>query len=206
MLKLHFAPLTRSIRIKWLLEELELPHEIVRVAYNRDGDKGFAQDTPAGNFPYLEDGNVGLSESGAIVQHVLEKYGEGRLEPQIDSPDRPAYLQWLHFSEGTAANAINTIVWLTLYRDDGEKHRAIIDAVRGSADQTFDKVEHVVSAEPYLAGEAFTAADVMMGFTLWSAKMLNVLTDKHPHTVAYLDRLMARPAFQKAMAESQGQS
>lgn len=203
MLRLHFAPLTRSIRIKWLLEELALPHEIVRVAFNRDGDKGFAQDTPAGNFPYLEDGDIGLSESGAIVQHILENYGEGRLEPAIGAPERPAYLHWLHFSEGTAANAINTVVWLTLYRDDADRHRAIIDAVRGTADQTFDKVESTVSAHPYLAGRAFTAADVMMGFTLWSAKMLGLLTDAHPKTVAYLDRLMARPAFQGAIAESQ---
>lgn len=202
MLKLHFAPLTRSIRIKWLLEELELPHEIVSVAYNRDGDKGFAQRTPSGNFPYVEDGEIGLSESGAIVQYVLEKYGEGRLEPPMESPERAAYLHWLHFAEGTAANSINTIVWLTLYRDDAEKHQAIIDAVRGTADQTFGQVEQVVGEQPFLAGREFTAADVMMGFTLWSAKMLGVLTESHPRTLEYLERLTSRPAFEKALAES----
>jgi glutathione S-transferase len=202
MLRLHFAPLTRSIRIKWLFEELGLPHEIVAVAYNRDGDKGFAQRTPSGNFPYVEDGEIGLSESGAIVQYVLEKYGEGRLEPPTGSPERAAYLHWLHFAEGTAANSINTIVWLTLYRDDAEKHRAIIDAVRGTADQTFSQVERVVGEQPFLAGKEFTAADVMMGFTLWSAKMLGVLTDSHPRTLEYLERLTSRPAFEKALAES----
>src|SRR3546814_1449201 len=92
MLKLHCAPLTRSIRIRWLLEELELEYELLRSEYNRDGSRGFAQDTPSGQYPYIEDGNIALSESGAIVQYILERYGNGRLEPPIGSKDRDAYL------------------------------------------------------------------------------------------------------------------
>ncbi|QTD57121.1 glutathione S-transferase family protein [Parasphingorhabdus cellanae] len=202
MLKLYFAPLTRSIRIKWLLEELEIAHEIVPVAFNRDGDKGFAQHTPAGNFPYIEDGDVALSESGAIVQYILEQYGNGRLEPPVGSLNRASYLHWLHFSEGTAAQPINTTVWLTVYRDDAEKHQAIINAVRGSANHILDKVEQVVSKQAFLAGDQLTGADIMMGFTLWSAKMLGILSDAHPYTVQFLKQLTSRPAFEKALAES----
>lgn len=199
MLKLHFAPLTRSIRIRWLLEELGLEYELVRSEFNRDGDKGFAQNTPSGNYPYLEDGDVALSESGAIVQYVLERYGEGRLEPAIGSSARAKYLQWLHFAEGTAASSINTIVWLTVYRQDASQHMAIIDAVRGSADTVFGKVESALGAHPFLVGSELTAADLMMGFTLASAKWLQVLTDKHPKTVGYVDRLFAREALQRAL-------
>jgi glutathione S-transferase len=199
MLKLHFAPLTRSIRIRWLLEELEIEYELLRSEYNRDGNKGFAQDTPSGNYPYLEDGEVSLSESGAIVQYVLEKYGDGRLEPPVGSQDRAAYLQWLHFSEGTAANPINTTVWLTVYRQDAAQHMAIIEAARDSANTVFSKVEAALVANPFIAGIEFTAADVMMGFTLAAAKWLGLLTSEHPRTQDYVDRLFARPALQKAL-------
>jgi glutathione S-transferase len=199
MLKLYFAPLTRSIRIRWLLEELGVEYELLRSEYNRDGDKGFAQDTPSGNYPYLENGDVTLSESGAIIQYVLEKYGDGRLEPSIGSQDRSAYLQWFHFAEGTAANPINTIVWLTVYRQDAEQHTAIIDAVRDSANTVFSKVENALANSPYLAGNDFTAADVMMGFTLGTAKWLNILTENYPRTMLYVDRLFTRPALQKAL-------
>src|SRR3546814_3424039 len=110
MIKLHFAPLTRSIRVRWLLEELGVPYELVTTEYNRDGNRGFAQNTPSGNYPYIEDGDIALSESGAIVQYILERYGNGKLEPLIGSKDRAAYLYWLHFAEGTAANSINMTV------------------------------------------------------------------------------------------------
>jgi glutathione S-transferase len=199
MLKLHFAPLTRSIRVRWLLEELGLEYELLRSEFNRDGDRGFAQNTPSGNYPYLEDGDVALSESGAIIQYVLEKYGDGRLEPPIGSKDRAAYLQWLHFAEGTAANPINTIVWLTVYRQDAAQHTAIIDAVRDSANTVFDRVETTLADRQFLAGDELTAVDLMMGFTLASAKWLQVLTNEHSKTVDYVDRLFARPALQRAL-------
>ena len=93
MIRLHFAPLTRSIRIRWLLEELEVAYELTRSEFNRETQKGFSQATPSGNYPYMEDGSVTLSESGAIVQYILEQYGKGRLEPPIGSTERAAYLQ-----------------------------------------------------------------------------------------------------------------
>jgi glutathione S-transferase len=199
MIRLHFAPLTRSIRIRWLLEELGVEYELLRTEFNRNGDKGFSQDTPSGNYPYLEDGDVALSESGAIVLYLLEKYGDGRLEPPAGSQNRAAYLQWFHFAEGTAANPINTIAWLTVYRQDSDRHMAIIDPARDSAKTVFSKVETALADSLFLAGNDFTAADVMMGFTLGSAKWLNVLTEDHPRTMAYVDRLFARPALQQAL-------
>lgn len=199
MIKLHFAPFTRSIRIRWLFEELNVPYELVTKEYNRDGSRGFAQNTPSGNYPFIEDGDISLSESGAIVQYVLERYGNGRLEPTVGSNYRAAYLFWLHFAEGTAANSINTTVWLTVYRDDADQHREIIGAVRNSANTVFGKVEAALATQPFIAGSEFTAADVMMGFTLGSAKWLQLLTSAHPKTLEYVDRLFARPALQKSL-------
>lgn len=199
MLKLHFAPLTRSIRIRWLLEELGLEYELLRTSFTHSGSKGFTQKTPSGKFPFLEDGDVALSESGAIVQYILETYGDGRLEPSIGSPRRVAYLQWLHFAEGTAATPIGTVIWLTVYRTDAAQHTSIIEAARDSANTVFDKVEASLAVDAYLAGDEFTAADVMMGFTLQTAKWLQLLTVEHPRVVAYVDRLFARPALQRAL-------
>jgi glutathione S-transferase len=199
MIKLHFAPLTRSIRVRWLFEELGVPYELITTEYNRDGSRGFAQNTPSGNYPYIEDGSTSLSESGAIVQYVLERYGNGRLEPPVGSKERAAYLFWLHFAEGTASNSINTTVWLTVYRDDADRHQEIISAVRENARTVFGKVETVLATQPFIAGSEFTAADVMMGFTLGSAKWLQLLTGAHPRTVEYVDRLFARPALQKSL-------
>jgi glutathione S-transferase len=199
MIKLHFAPLTRSIRIRWLLEELGIDYELISSTYNRDGSRGFAQDTPSGNYPFIEDGEVALSESGAIVQYVLEQYGNGRLEPPIGSSQRADYLFWLHFAEGTASNSINTTVWLTVYRDDADRHQEIIEAVRSSANAVFNKVEAVLATRNFIAGQEFTAADVMIGYTLGSAKWLKMLGNDHPKTSDYVDRLFARPALQKSL-------
>lgn len=199
MIKLHFAPLTRSIRVRWLLEELGVPYELVATEYNRDGSRGFAQNTPSGNYPCIQDGDISLSESGAIVQYVLERYGNGRLETQMGSKGRAAYLFWLHFAEGTAANSINTTVWLTVYRQDADRHQEIISAVRESANTVFYKAEAVLSDHRFIAGDEFTAADIMMGYTLGTAKWLNMLTDAHPKTLEYVDRLFARPALQKSL-------
>ena len=78
MIRLHFAPLTRSIRIRWLLEELEVAYELTRSEFNRETQKGFSQATPSGNYPYMEDGSVTLSESGAVCQRRSDSRPLGR--------------------------------------------------------------------------------------------------------------------------------
>ncbi len=103
-------------------------------------------------------------------------------------------------SRGAAASSINTIVWLTVYRDHADRHQEIIGAVRDSANTVFGKVEAVLITQPYIAGSEFTAADIMMGFTLGSAKWLQLLTDAHPKTLEYVDRLFARTALQKSLS------
>ncbi len=90
MLKLYYAPRTRAARILWLLEELGLPHELERVEFLPTSDTFFQQNTPTGKLPTLEDGDVLLCESGAIVEYILERYGEGRLAPAEDPRRRPA--------------------------------------------------------------------------------------------------------------------
>ncbi len=200
MIKLYFAPRTRSVRILWLLEELGLPYELERVDFLPPAKRFFAQQTPLGKLPTIEDGDVVMCESGAIVEYILERYGEGRLAPPVASRERAAFLQWLHFAESTAFPPLGILVWLGRYRDDAAEHPALVEDARARAAMGLDFLEGELGEGPYLIGEEFSAADVMMGFTLVAARMLGVLDDRHPRLNDYVARLQARPALQKAMA------
>jgi len=200
MIKLYFAPRTRSVRILWLLEELDLPYELQRVDFLPPAKQFFAQRTPTGKLPTIEDGDVVMCESGAILEYILERYAEGRLAPAIGSPERAAFLQWVHFAESTAFPPLGIVVWLTLYRDDAADHPIVVEDARARAAMGFDYVESALDGRDYLLGNEFSAADIMMGFTLVAASVLGVVDTRYPRIQAYLARLAARPAFQKAVA------
>lgn len=200
MIKLYYAARTRSARILWLLEELGLPYELVRVDFDRPASRFFAQETPLGKFPTIEDGDLVMCESTAIAEYILERYGEGRLAPPVGSPLRGPFLQWLHFAESTAFPPIGIVVWLSVYREQSDDLAALLSDARERAASSFDFLEREVGDKRYLTGDDFSAADIMMGFTLTAAKLVGVLSDRHPRVSAYLDRLQARPAFAKVMA------
>ncbi len=198
MMKLYFAPRTRAVRIVWLLEELSLPYELERVEFRPTTDRFFQQATPTGKLPTLEDGNIVMCESGAITEYVVETYGDGRLSPALGTAERAAYLQWIHFAESTAFPPIGVLVWLTLYRDRPEDLGRFIKDVEARVANGLYYLETALDGRTFLLGEAFTAADVMMGFTVNVAGMLGQLDDRYPNLTAYLGRLQDRPAFQKA--------
>lgn len=200
MLVLYYAPRTRAVRVRWLLEELGLSHEIRRVAFVAPSGGFFAQATPMGKLPVIEDGEVTIGESGAILEYVLERYGDGRLAPPVGSPARGRYLHWLHFAEGTLSVPLSTILWHLLYKGDAGELPVVIADARERAHTTLAVVERALEGCEYLAGE-FSAADIMVGFTVGAARLLGVLDERHPNLVAYLARLEARPAFQRATAD-----
>ena len=200
MIKLYYAPRTRSVRIVWLLEELGLPYTLERVEFQPPARDFFVQKTPLGKLPTIEDGEVVMAESGAIVEYILERYGNGRLAPAIGSPLRPRFLQWLHFAESTAFPPLGIVVWLTLYRTDAAEHSTLVADARTRAATGFEQLERELRDKQYLLGDTFSAADIMMGFTLIAGRMLGVIDDRYPSINAYLERLQARPALQKTMA------
>jgi glutathione S-transferase len=156
VIRLYFAPRTRSVRILWLLEELGLPYELVRVQFQPPAQNFFAQRTPLRKLPTIEDGDVVMAESGAIVEYILERYGNGRLAPAVGAPDRPAFLQWLHFAESTAFPPLGILVWLTLYRSDAAEHATLIADARGRAAQGLTFLEQALGDRAYLLGEEFS--------------------------------------------------
>jgi glutathione S-transferase len=200
MIKLYFAPMTRSVRVLWLLEELSLPYTLERVDFLPPEKKFFAQATPTGKLPTLDDDGVVMCESGAILEYLLERYGDGRLAPARGTPERAAFLQWMHFSESTVFPPLGIVIWLTRYRDAAELPSELIADARSRAASGLDYVEQALGDRPYLVGSDFSAADIMMGFSLVAAKVVGVLDDRYPVIDRYLARLQERPAFQKAAA------
>jgi len=195
MIVLYFAPGTRSIRVRWLLEELGLPYVLRRVTFKPPQEKVFAQDTPLGRLPVIEDGEMTMCESGAIIEYVLERYGNGRLAPPIGSPLRGEFLQWMYFAEASAFPPLGVIVRHALYKGDADKVAGAISDARERARTALDFVERALDGKDYLLGGEFSAADVMMGFTLMAARALGVLDQAYPRLGQYLARLEARPAF-----------
>ncbi|CAN0590066.1 unnamed protein product, partial [Ectocarpus sp. 12 AP-2014] len=128
MLKLHFAPNSRAGRIVWLLEELGLDYELNRMDFNPKDLKSDEHRArhPLGRVPVLEDGDVSIFESGAIVEYILERHKNGGLKPAVDSPDFPAYLQWFHYCEGMVMPPMNTIVVHTILLPEDRRDATVL--------------------------------------------------------------------------------
>jgi glutathione S-transferase len=199
VIKLYHAQLTRSIRIIWLLEELGIPYELATVAF-KPPRHSFEQDTPSGKFPVLEDDGLVLSESGAILEYLIEKYGKGRLAPPVGSPDRGPYLQWVHFAEATAFPPIGDVARHTMFLPEAERIPQVAADGRARTKNALDVIERRLAGREYLVGGTLSGADVMMGYFLMAARMLGILGAEHPNIAAYWERLAARPGFQKALS------
>ena len=199
MIKLYHAQLTRSIRIVWLLEELGIPYELATVPF-KPPRHSFEQNTPSGKFPVIEDGELVMFESGAILEYLIEKYGKGRLAPAIGSPDRGPYLQWVHFAEATAFPPIGDVARHTMFLPEAERIPKVAEDGRVRAINALNVLEHALAGKDYLVGKELSGADIMMGYFLMAARMLGVVGAAHPNVGAYWERLAARPGLQKALS------
>jgi glutathione S-transferase len=198
MIRLYHAPHTRSIRVLWLLEELGLPFELVTIEYQPPATP-FAQRTPSGKFPTLEDGDTVMFESGAIVEYLLERYGQGRLGPRAGEPGRGLFLQWLHFAEATLLPPLIDILRHTLLKPAAERIPAVVADAKVRAGVTLDVLERALQERTYVLGTDFTAADIMMGYGVQWAATLGLLANS-PNLRAYNERLSSRSALKKALA------
>jgi glutathione S-transferase len=204
---------SRSQRILWLLEELGLDYEVLK--YFRDPVTNLAPPEmlavhPLGKFPVIRDAEVTLAESGAIITYVLERYGNGRLEPAAGTPERVRYLYWLHYVEGTAM----PLLLLHVIFDQIEKAkvpffiRPVTRAIAGRLKQmlvepqlvrNFDMMEAELGDSEWFAGAELTAADIQMSFALEAAASRSGLDRRWPRLMGWLDRIHARPAYVRAV-------
>ena len=200
MLKLHFAPNSRAGRILWLLEELELPYELNRMDFHPKDLKSDEHRArhPLGRVPVLDDGDVSIYDSGAIVEYVLERHKNGGLKPPVDSPDFPAYLQWFHYCEGMVMPPVNTIVVQTVLLPPERRDEKALEQAKRLLTKSLVAVEEALAGKDYLIGD-FSAADIMLGHACFMSNRLGCVPDEMVNLKAYVERIAARPAFQKAI-------
>jgi glutathione S-transferase len=200
MLTIHHLALSQSQKIVWLCEELGLSYQIKRYERQPSGLAGedYRSLHPAGTSPVVEDDDAVLSESGAIVEYIIHRHGAGRLSVDPNEANYFDYLFWFHFANGSMVPNAQTelVLMLTGAAGDGEA----IQAFRSRQGRGYALVEQRLGAAPYFAGAAFTAADIMMAFTLTTLRMFiqQDLADL-PNIRAYLSRIGERQAFRAAM-------
>ncbi len=200
MLTLHFAPNSRAGRIVWLLEELGLEYELNRMDFHPKDLKSDEHRArhPLGRVPVLDDGDVRLWESGAIVEYILARYTDGALKPAVDSPLFPEYLQWFHYCEGMIMPPINTIVVQTILLPPERQNKEALDQATRLLGRALAPIDAALAGKDYLIGD-FSAADVMLGHSCFMANRFGSVSEDMKQLKAYIGRIDARPAFQKAM-------
>ena len=213
MITVHHLNNSRSQRVLWLLEELGLPYEIRR--YERDRKTMLAppelrQVHPLGKSPVITEGELTLAESGAIVEYLIDRHGHGALVPPPGTPERLRYRYWMHYAEGSAMPPL----LLKLVFDQIEKAKMpffakpIAKAIAAKTKAAFilpnirqhlDYMEAELGKHEWFAGNEFTGADIQMSFPLEAAAARGGLDKGRPELFAFLERIHARPAYQRAL-------
>jgi glutathione S-transferase len=201
VITLYHAPMSRSVRVRWLLEELGLPHQVETRALVELKQPEHIALHPMGKVPVLVDGDLVLLESGAIVQYLLESYGHGRLEPKLGSRERPAFLQWIHFAEATLTPPLGLLAQHTLIRKPEDRIAAVVPDATRLAKSALAVVDAALEGREWLVGSELSAADVMMGYSLALANLFKLVGDEFPNAKTYLARCSARPAFRRATSQ-----
>jgi glutathione S-transferase len=209
----HHLNNSRSQRVLWLLEELGLPYEVRR--YQRDPKTMLAPPElravhPLGKSPVIEDGGLRLAESGAILEYLADRYGEGRLAPAAGTPERLRYTYWMHYAEGSAMPPL--LMKLVFNRIEsgpmpffarpvarGIARRVLGTFVEPNLARNLDYMEGELKDRPWFAGDDFSAADIQMSFPLEAAAARGGLDAGRPRLMDFLERIHARPAYRRAI-------
>ncbi len=201
MLIVHHAPNSRSVRIVWLLEERGLPYPLNRLEFHPSALKSDEHRArhPLGRVPVLEDDGIAIYESGAIVEYIVERHAGGKLKPEVNSGVYPEYLQWFHYCEGMVMPPVNTIVVQTSLLPPERRSEEVLAQAQRLLTKSLVPVDTALAQREYLIGD-FSAADIMLGHACYvSGRRSGCVPDDMRHLNAYIDRLQARPPFQKAI-------
>lgn len=213
MIVVHHLNNSRSQRVLWLLEELGLAYDIKR--YERDKKTMLAPPAlrsvhPLGKSPVITDGDLTLAESGAIIEYLVERYGDGCFAPAREEPAYLRYRYWLHYAEGSVMSPL----LLKLVFDKIETApmpffvKPIAKAISGKANSSFimpqinthlDYLEDELGKSKWFVGDEFTAADVQLSFPIEAAAARGGLDASRPRLMDFLQRIHARPAYQRAL-------
>ena len=200
-LTVHHLGRSQSERIVWLCEELELEYELIR--YERRKDNRLAPPEyqalhPMGTAPVISHGQLVLGESGAIVEYLIATYAEGRLAVSCGQPGFADYLYWFHFANASLQPLVLRL--MSLERSDPSEKNAPLQAAKERFIRVFSTLEQRLAEVPYLAGPELTAADIMTVFSLTTMRRFKPYDlSPWPNILVYLQRIGARPAYQRAM-------
>ena len=196
MITVHHLNDSRSQRVLWLLEELGTPYEIrayARNATTRLAPPELAAVHPLGKSPVLEDEGLTVIESGAIVDYIIRRHGGGRLQPPAGSREFEVYNQWLHYAEGSAMLPL----MLRLYTGRlGEAAAPLKPRIDSELANHLGYVNRALEGRQFLVGDSLSGADIQMSFVAEAARDLRVA---YPAMDAWVRRLWARPAYQRAL-------
>ena len=213
MLTVHHLNNSRSQRVIWLLEEVGAPYEIKH--YQRDAKTMLAPPElrevhPLGKSPVITDGGDTVAETGAIVEYILDKYGQGRLTPPAGTPEKLRFTFWMHFAEGSA---MPPLVMTLVFGELPKRMPALLRPIgrmigktaqqgylRPTIDAQLDLMEAELNRSAYFAGADLTAADIMMSFPVEAAASRASLGTRAKLT-AWLQSIHARPAYQRALQQ-----
>jgi glutathione S-transferase len=216
MVVVHHLENSRSQRVLWLLEELGVPYEVKRYARNPEtmlAPPELRAVHPLGKSPVITDGGVTVAESGAIMEYLVDRYGNGRLIPPAGTPERLRYTYWLHYAEGSAMPPL--LLMLVFTRVETAPMPFVVKPIaRGIAKKVkdtfiepqvklhFDYLESELGKSQWFAGNELTAADIQMSFPIEAADArAGLAASGRPRLAAFLQRIHARPAYQQALAK-----
>lgn len=200
MVTIYHRKGTRGVRVIWLCEELGIPYEIKVVDASpafRDS-AGWRRISPTGKVPAMTDGALTMFESGAICDHLLERYGDGRLLPEPGTNESTLCRQWSWFAEATFARPLGEIANHNRVAPEGGVVDFVIEDCRARARTCIAAIEAAVAGADFLVGNTFTVADIMTGYSLLLTTNFGVPIVDYPHTQAYYGRLSERPGFRVA--------
>ena len=201
-LTLFHTPGTRSVRARWLMEEMGVPYELRTLEY--DGayfaSDEFRKINPMGKIPAMYDGETLIIESVAIMQYVMDRYGPTELKVPADDPEFATYLQWLHMGESGVSGYIAVSFGHAAQEDPYKVSDAFDAYCRYQVDKALEMLEARLQDRDYILDRGFSAADISMGYALMFAAVCTGTTFT-PIISTYLGRLMARPAMQRALGD-----
>jgi glutathione S-transferase len=198
-MKLYHSPRSRSVRPRWLLEEIGAPYELVTFDLSKGEQKtpDYLKIHPHGAVPALVDGEVALFESAAICMYLADKFTEKHLAPPVGTPARGLYYQWMVYSVATLEPAVLQVFLHTMMLPEAQRSAAAAEEGRQKFGDVARVLTQALTGKTFLLGEQLSAADVMIGSTLaWSQSM--GLLSGHPVLEAYTKRLTERPAYKRA--------
>jgi glutathione S-transferase len=198
-MKLYHIPQSRSVRVKWMLEELGVPYDTVTLSMT-DGSLKTPEHLarhPHGAVPVLEDGGVNLFESAAICLYLADKYPEKKLAPAIGTTERGLYYQWVVYTMATIEPPVLQVFLHAVRLPEAERQAKIADEGRATFKNIGATLSKALAGKEYLVGNQFSTADLMVGSTLQWASFMGLL-EGQPALQEYVQRLMQRPGNQRA--------